>query len=318
MPEQLRLFGGGVIDIQDLRRERETLAAAGRAASTRRAYASDWRDWERWCREAGRGPLPASADSMTLYVVDLSRRRAVATIERRLCAIAAAHLAVGKASPINADVREVMAAIRRRLGTAQACKDALTVPDLVAMVAALPKGPRGLRDRCVLVLGLASGLRRSELAALQLADIEVREAGLVVRIGRSKTDQEGAGREVGIHRGKRAGTDPARAFERWRAVRGTWAGPLFCPVRFYGEIVERGISPTAIARIVQRAAAAAGLDPTRYAGHSLRAGCATVAAERGASEGAIMARTGHRSARMVRRYIRHGSLFSVDPLAGAL
>jgi integrase len=101
--------------------------------------------------------------------------------------------------------------------------------------------------------------------------------------------------------------------------RGLWLGPVFCHVdKRTGAIVRRAMSGDSIAVTVKAAVKAAGLDPARYSGHSLRAGMATAAAENGASDRAIMARTGHKSSEMVTRYVRHGNLFSVDPLRGVL
>ncbi len=86
-------------------------------------------------------------------------------------------------------------------------------------------------------------------------------------------------------------------------------GPLFRPVDRRGVVGPGRLSDRAVALVVKRAALAAGLDPDRYAGHSLRAGLATSAAAAGASERSIMDQTGHRSVATVRRYIREGSLF---------
>jgi integrase len=315
--EQLRLFDVGV-DVASLRIQQAALSDGQRAAATRRAYASDWRQFSAWCGEAGRCPLPASGDTVALYVVSLAQSRSVATIERRLTSITAEHLAVGQASPVDGAVRAVVTGVRRKIGVAQAAKAALSVDDLRAMVAELPAGPLGARDRAVLVLGFASGLRRAELAALERRDVRIVGAGVVVTVRRSKTDQEGVGRELGVHRGRRVATCPVRALEAWLRERGNWPGPLFCRVVGRGRVERRGLAPAAIAGIVQRAAASVGLDPTMYAGHSLRAGCVTAAAEAGAGEAAIMQRTGHRSTRVLRRYIRHGTVFAVNPLAGAL
>ena len=304
-----------------LRLERARLQAAGLAANTRRAYGFDWADFTSWCESAGRASLPATADTVSLYVVALARAgRLVATMERRCAAIAHYHLAAGMPSPITADVREVLYGLRRKLGCApQHAKAALSVEELQAMLAATAKDARGVRDRALLLLGFAGGLRRSELSGLDVADVRVVEEGLEVRLRRSKTDQEGRGRELGVHRGRRKATCPVRALEAWMVERGRWAGPVFAVVeRPSGRLTRRRLSPQGCAAVVKAAAKAAGLDPARYAGHSLRAGLATVAAEHGASEKAIMARTGHRSVAMVQRYIRHGSLFRVNPLEAVL
>jgi integrase len=187
------------------------------------------------------------------------------------------------------------------------------------VVEACPEGALGARDRALLLLGFASSLRRSELAALQVSDVEEVRQGLVVRLARSKTDQTGAGRELGVHRGSHGVTCPVRALVRWLVERGRWPGPLFCTVDSRrGAVLHRAMTGASIATAIKAACVRAGLDPSRYAGHSLRAGCATAASANGASELAIMGRTGHRSVAMVGRYVRHGSLFAVDPLEGVL
>ncbi len=128
-------------------------------------------------------------------------------------------------------------------------------------------------------------------------------------IWKSKTDQEGEGRRVGIPAGQQAATCPPQAFRAWTAMAGIAEGPLFRPVDRRGGVGPSRLSDRAVALVVKRAALAAGLDPDRYAGHSLRAGLATSVAATGASERSIMDQTGHRSVNMVRRYIREGSLF---------
>jgi integrase len=318
--EQLRLFEYG-IDLGELRMERQALADEARSENTRRAYASDWRDFERWCESASLSALPASADSLSLYLVDLARvGRLPSTLSRRVCSVSAAHLAAGHPSPATADVQEVLAAIGRRVGVAPVHrKAAVSIDALRRMVGVCGEGARGARDRALLLLGFASGLRRSELAALDLADVEERPEGVVLLVRRSKTDQSGVGRQVGVNRGVRRSTCPARALAAWLVERGGWAGPLFPQLVQPGDAVtHKRMQGRAVAEVVKAAARRAGLDASVYGGHSLRAGCATTAAENGASDLAIMARTGHRSVAMVGRYVRSGSLFALDPLAGAL
>jgi len=324
-PEQLALFDAGV-DLALLRIERAAAREAKRSDATRRAYAVDWRDFAGWCVAAGRVALPASSDTVSLYLVGQAHAgKAVATIERRAAAIAARHLTGGHPSPVTADVREVLYGLRRKLGTApRRAKAALSIDELRAMVAALPADLFGVRDRAVLLVGFASGLRRSELAALELGDVAIEARGLVLQLRRSKTDQASAGRELGVHRGRRRSTDPVAALEAWLVERGRWAGALFCRIqaRRRGEasahVVRAALSPAGVAAIVHAAAKRAGLEPGRFGGHSLRAGLATAAAAAGAPELAIMRRTGHKSVTMVERYVRHGTLFAVDPLAGVL
>ena len=319
-PEQLRLFEFG-LDLEVLRMERGALRARRWSENTRAAYASDWRGFAAWCDEAGKLALPATADTLGLHLVSMMRAgRLPATIGRRATAVASHHLVAGYASPLTADVREVLSGIGRKLGTEQRhAKAALSVEDLRLMLPACGDGARGARDRAVLLLGFASGLRRSELAGLDLADAGRRPEGLLLRISRSKTDQSGVGRALGVFRGHHRSTCPVRAFDAWVEERGEWAGPLFPRLTTPGDAVtHKRMSGDAVGVVVQSAARRAGLDPSKYGGHSLRAGCATAAAAAGASDLAIMARTGHKSLAMVGRYVRPASVFALDALAGVL
>jgi integrase len=320
-PEQLTLFEGGV-DLAALRRERSELAERLRSDNTRRAYAEDWADFAAWCEAAGRRSLPALGDTVSLYLVSLARAPrslSVATLKRRLSGIAAAHLAAGVASPCGKDVYEVLAGCRRRFGRPRDCKEALAVGDLRKVLAVCGDGARGARDRAILLLGFASACRRSELAALDLGDVVVGDAGVLVRIRQSKTDQLFQGQQVGVHRGSFPETCPVAALSAWLVERGSWPGPLFCFVdRRTGVVRRRPIRVWTVADVLKRCAAEAGLDPAIYAGHSLRAGCATAASANDASDLAIQRRTRHRSLGVLADYIRHGKAFVADPLAGVL
>lgn len=131
----------------------------------------------------------------------------------------------------------------------------------------------------------------------------------------SKTDQEGEGREVGIPFGQHPETCPVRLVRAWIQASKSKSGPVFRAINRHGQLQKRRLTPQSVALVVKRAAERAGLDPTRYAGHSLRTGLATAAAAGGASERSIMQQTGHRSVLTVRRYIRSGSLFQENAAA---
>lgn len=284
---------------------------ASKSANTRRAYRTDWADFTRWCDEHALPGLPATPETIALYLTYLAEiGRKPSTLARRLAAIAQAHQLAGHASPTRDPlVRSVAAGIRRLHGTAPASKTPTLTADIRAMVEALPDSPLGTRDRALLLLGFAGGFRRSELVALDVDDLQDTEEGLVVTIRRSKTDQEGVGRTIGIPYGSNPITCPVRAVRAWLAVLGSNEGPLFRPLTRHGRLADRRLSDRAVARVVQRSAAAAGLDPAKYAGHSLRSGLATSAAMAGVSERVIMAQTGHRSLMTLRRYIQVGSRF---------
>ncbi len=293
----------------------QTYARGAKATSTQRAYHNDWSDFEAWCVTHCLAALPATPETVALYLASRAAVYKVATLTRRLVAISRVHQLAGHPSPTtDAGVRTVAAGIRRAKGTAQESKAPAVTRELRAMVAALPPTLLGRRDRALLLVGFAGGFRRSELVALDVADIAETADGLVVTIRRSKTDQEGAGRKIGSPYGSHPASCPVRALRAWLAAAGVTEGALFRGVDRHGNLLGR-LSDKGVARVVQRAAAAAGLDHARYAGHSLRAGLATAAAQGGAPERAIMAQTGHKSTAMVRRYIRDGELFADNAAA---
>jgi site-specific recombinase XerD len=297
--------------------------AASKSERTIRAYRSDTAHFEAWCAERGRPFLPATPETVADYISSLSDAgMAAATITRRLSAISQGHKMKGLETPTqNQIVRMTAAGIRRKLGTAPRQARPILVDELRAMLTALPEDLRGRRDRALLLIGFAGGFRRSELVGLDVEDVTEEAEGLRVKIRRSKTDQEGAGREIGIVRGRYPLTDPVAALAEWREAAGIVDGPIFREVDRGDRVGTDRLSDRAVARIVKGAAARVGIDPATVSGHSLRAGLATSAATAGAPERAIMRTTGHRSEAMVRRYIRAGSVFTESAsryLLGAL
>jgi site-specific recombinase XerD len=293
-------------------------AQASKAPNTMRAYRADWADFASWCLAEGVSVLPVSPADLCRYLAALADAGAKAsTIQRRLSAISQAHQAAGHTPPPSADwlVRMTMSGIRRTLGTATAQKAPIVTAEMRRLLGFVPDSAAGLRDRALLLLGFAGGMRRSELVALDVDDLVEVEDGLRVTIRRSKTDVVPAGREVGIPRGQHPETCPVRAVAAWRGAAFIISGPIFRPVNRHDQVQPGRLTAQAVALVVQRACRRAGLPPERYAGHSLRAGLATAAALGGAPERAIMAQTGHRSVAMVRRYIRAGTPFQENAAA---
>jgi len=159
------------------------------------------------------------------------------------------------------------------------------------------------------LLGFAGAFRRSELVGLDIADCAFGKDGLTVTLRRSKTDQDGAGRKIGIPYGSNPETCPVRTIQAWIEQAALLGGALFRAINRHGQVQAGRLSGIEVARVVKKLAERAGLDAAKYAGHSLWAGHATSAAIAGASERSIMNQTAHRSVQMVRRYIRDGSLF---------
>ena len=138
-----------------------------------------------------------------------------------------------------------------------------------------------MRDRALLLLGFAGAFRRSELVALDVADIAETETGLLVMIRRSKTDQDGEGVTIAIARGDVA--CPARALREWLDAAGIEAGPIFKPINKAGTVSGERLTDRSVANIVKAHAERAGFDANLFSGHSLRSGFLTSAAARGAS-----------------------------------
>ena len=301
--------GADVVPCPSLDQAREFIRAS-KAENTLRGYQSDWREFCAWCEGHGVAPLPAAHESVAAYVAECAGHLKPGSIQRRLNAIAEAHKAAGLDSPTSAGmVKNVMKGIRRTLGTAPVQKSPTLTDDIRAMVDAADPGLIGARDRALILLGFAGAFRRSELVALDVEDCAFGKDGLTVTLRRSKTDQVGAGRKIGIPYGSNPETCPVRTLQSWLELIGISAGPVFRAISRHGHVRPRRLSPVDVARVVKKLADRAGLDATKYAGHSLRAGHATSAAIAGASERSIMNQTGHRSVQMVRRYIRDGSLF---------
>lgn len=304
--------------LEQLAQQARGFIEAAKADNTRRAYRSDWRLFQAWCRNQGLAPLPATPETVTLYITALAADHKPASLQRKLTSITKAHQAAGLPSPAtmqNAAVSETMKGIRRTLGTAQPGKDPLLTPDLVAMTESLDDRLPGRRDRALLLVGYAGGFRRSELANLDLDDIAETADGLLIRIRRSKTDPEGKGASIAIPYGSSMATCPVRSYRAWIAAARIADGPAFRAIDRHGRVASGRLDAGSIARIVKRAAAAAGLDPANYAGHSLRAGFATQALLNGAAEVSIMRQTRHKSLNTLRKYIRDRSLFRDNPAA---
>jgi len=284
---------------------------ASKAENTLRGYKSDWRQFCEWCRVRNISPMPASPETVAAYIADCAERLKVGTIQRRLNAIGEAHRAIG-IDPVpthNPIVRNTVKGIRRTKGTAPVQKTPAMALEIRTMVESTDAGVIGLRDRALILLGFAGAFRRSELVGLNVGDCEFAREGLIVTLRRSKTDQEGIGRRVGIPYGSNPDTCPVRNLQSWIERTGISTGPLFRSINRHGQVQPNRLSGIDVARIIKKLAVRTGMDSAKYAGHSLRSGHATSAAVAGASERSIMNQTGHRSVQMVRRYIRDGYLF---------
>ena len=301
--------GADAVPSPSLDQVREFIRAS-KAENTLRGYQSDWRAFCAWCELRQLCPVPAIPETVAAFIAECAGRLKVGTIQRRLNAITEAHKAVGLESPTHHPVVvNTMKGIRRTMGTAPAQKAATLIDDIRAMVDATDAGLIGLRDRALVLIGFAGAFRRSELVGLTVDDCAFSKDGLTVTLRRSKTDQAGVGRKIGIPYGSNPETCPVRNLQSWIEQATISDGPMFRSINRHGHVQPGGLSGIDVSRVVKKLAERAGLDAATHAGHSLRAGHATSAAIAGASERSIMNQTGHRSVQMVRRYIRDGSLF---------
>ena len=287
----------------------DSYARAEKSAGTLRAYEADLRHFAAWCADAGIGFVPTPPDTVAAYLAALADQgKSASTINRRLSAIGYVHRRLDFDDPTQAErVKAVLRGIRRTIGTAPTQKAPATANFIRAMLKALPDTMLGKRDRALLLIGFGAALRRSELVALNVGDIERQPEGLLVRIRRSKTDQEGAGHTVAVPRGTKL--KPVEALEAWLKAAEITSGPIFRSINKGGRVLADRLSSQSVALVVKHRAAAAKLDPALFAGHSLRAGFVTSALEDGADALRVMDQTRHRSVDTLRKYDRRAKAF---------
>jgi site-specific recombinase XerD len=284
-------------------------AEAEKAPATRAAYASDWKDFSIWCRARGATPCPAHVGIIAAYLSGLAHQgRKASTIGRRAAAIGYHHKMAGHEPPTSSEsVKAVLRGIRRTIGSAKQGKAPATADLIGQMLALCPDSLIGKRDRALLCLGFAGAFRRSELCALDVADLTEVPHGLRVLIRRSKGDQEGQGQEVAIPRGYKL--RPVEAVQTWLEAADISAGPVFRAVALGGRVSAEALEGDGAARIIKRYAKRVGLDPAAYSGHSLRSGFLTSAAESGAGIFKMMEQSRHKSMDTLRGYIRKVDMF---------
>jgi integrase len=301
--------------------------AEATAANTHRAYDRQWRIFEAWCAEQGRKAEPASDATLAEYASALVTAGAgVATVEQAIATVRRVHRDRGITQPDTRAARLVLRTHRREQASAgiQVRKAPPAAREqLRAMVAACPDGPLGVRDRALLVLGVVMMGRRSELAALDLADVVEVDEGLLVRVRMSKVDQDAVGADVTVPEGSRPDTCPVRAVRAWRDLldeQGITSGPLFRAVNRYDQISARRMSGDGINRVVRAAAIRADLPGAeRYSAHSLRSGGATAAARAGAHRNAIAVQgRWSKKSHVVDDYIQMVDKWKDNPMADAL
>ncbi|MER8809229.1 site-specific integrase [Mesorhizobium australicum] len=291
----------------------QRLVSSSLADATKRAYALDIAHFEATGRR-----LPATPETVAAYLAEGAQTYAVATLQRRLASISKAHRAISAEDPTKSElVRATLRGVRRTLGVKQRQAQALLRDDLFAILERLGDRTKDVRDRALLLLGWACALRRSELVALDVADIAFTSQGALVTVKKSKTDQEAAGRSLPVPFG-RTRHCPIAALKRWLEVAGITDGPIWLGMDKHGNIIPERLSGEAVSDVVKVRVCNAGYDPSGFSAHSMRSGFATSAAMAGASSYKIRQVTGHRSEAGLAPYLRTVDLFDDSAAARVL
>lgn len=288
------------------------------ADSTKRAYVSDFNQFALYCQERGVAAIPAMPEVVATYLSFVANSGAkYATVSRRAAAINFAHISAGMDTPTKSHlVSGALKGIRRTVGIAPVKKAPATAKKLQEMVRYCPATLQGKRDKAILLMGFAGAFRRSELVALQVADVAVEASGMKVTIRKSKTDQEGAGQVIAITRGEV--WCPVAALQEYLLAAGITEGAIFRPINKGGKASATSLCAESVADVVKAYATKAGFSPKEFAGHSLRAGFLTSAAEAGANVFKMVEVSRHRSLETVRGYVRSAEMFKDHAGAGLL
>ena len=294
--------------------------------STRRNKQHFWNKFKEWCEDRGAIPLPAEPDTVVLYLLDqASHEQKKSTLNNMRWAIDSIHQQQGLTAPTdNPEVKQQIKGLFRAMAehrpeqVFQSKKKPITINQIRTMD--FPKGILGLRDKALLLLGFATGMRRSELAAVRKDHIEETEYGLRIMIPRSKSDQLGEGDTVDVIRAamgrnqnhcpvitvkKLMGENPyEHLFVRIRRINtpgGYRKGKLLSePNKF----IDRPLDGNGVYRIIKKYGAQVGMTQNDLGGHSLRAGCATYLLEKEVSPSAVQKQMRHKSFNTTQQYNR--------------
>ncbi len=297
-----------VKDIVSIELETLNNIKSSKSLNTIRAYKSDFKDFSNFCKKNNFKSLPADPKIVSFYITHLSSISKVSTLKRRLASISVVHKIKGFYIDIKHPlIIENFMGIQRKLGVFQKSKKPILINELKEIIKTIESTEKNeikkIRNKALILVGFAGGFRRSELVNIKLDDLEFTKEGLKIFIKRSKTDQSGEGMTKAIPYFKDKNFCPVVSIKNWIEI-----------IKNKTNSLIFDISDKMVAVLIKKYLQKAGFDNTKYSGHSLRSGFATVAADHGADEKSIMNMTGHKSSSMVRRYIKETNLFKNNPL----
>ncbi len=287
--------------------------------NTLRAYKSDFKDFSAFCLKHGLNSLPSEPKIVSLYLTYLSKNSKISTLRRRLVSISMIHKLKGHyldtKHPI---IIENLMGIRRVIGSIQKGKKPLLINHLKLVINVInelqSEEIKKIRDKTIILIGFAGGFRRTELTSIDYEDLEFVPEGLKITIKKSKTDQFGEGMSKGLPYFTNEVYCPVVNLQKWLEISKIKSGPIFRRFSKGLSLTDKRLTDQSVVLLIKEYLKLAGVENKNFAGHSLRSGFATVAADAGADERSIMNMTGHKTTQMVRRYIREANLFKNNAL----
>tara|TARA_B100000900_G_scaffold326932_1_gene286988 strand:+ start:235 stop:1077 length:843 start_codon:yes stop_codon:yes gene_type:complete len=272
-----------------------------------------------FCVRHGLNSLPTEPKVVSLYLTHLSKKSKISTLRRRLVSISMVHKLKGyyldTKHPI---IVENLMGIRRVKGSIQKGKKPLLINNLKLIINVINEQKieeiKKLRDKTIILIGFGGGFRRTELTSIDHEDLEFVPEGLKITIKKSKTDQYGEGMIKGLPYFNNENYCPVINLKKWLEISKIRSGPIFRRFSKGSLLTDNRLTDQSVVLLIKKYLNLAGIESKNFAGHSLRSGFATVAAESGADERSIMAMTGHKNTQMVRRYIREANIFKNNAL----
>ena len=309
-----------VTDLKKLHEDTLNNLKSSKATNTLRAYKSDFKDFGAFCAKHGFNSMPTEPKVVSLYLTHLSKNSKISTLRRRLVSIGVVHKLKGHYLDTKHPVIiENLMGIKRKKGSIQTGKKPILINHLKQIINVIDEQKiekiKKLRNKTLVLIGFGGGFRRTELISINHEDIDFVQEGVKITVRRSKTDQFGEGMIKGLPFFSNEKYCPVTNLKNWLILSKIKTGPIFRRFAKGSILTRHRLTDQSVVLIIKDCLKLAGIENQNFAGHSLRSGFATVAAESGADERSIMAMTGHKTTQMVRRYIREANIFKNNALS---